>query len=59
VYTLEEWEGVERPYVIKRPDGEVLFTMSAHDRRFSEDILATLNSSEPLSPDDDLANVRS
>ena len=60
VYTLEEWEGVERPFVIRRPTGEVLFTMSEHDRSFSESILAALNSGEALSSgdnDDDLANA--
>lgn len=60
MYTLEEWDGVERPFVIRRPDGEVLFTMTEHDRSFSENILAALNSGETLSPednDDDLANA--
>lgn len=49
MYTLEEWDGVDRPYVIRRPTGEVLFTMSEHDRSFSESILAALNSGEALS----------
>ena len=58
MYTLEEWEGVDRPFVIKRPTGEVLFTMSAHDRSFSESILVALNSGKALPlDDDDLAAV--
>lgn len=52
MYTLEEWDGVDRPFVIRRPTGEVLFTMTEHDRSFSESILAALNSGQTLSPED-------
>jgi len=51
-YTLEHVKGAERPNVIRRPDGEVLFTCTSFDRRFAEEIVANLNMNVSLSPED-------